>query len=340
MKLLFKKNQNDTACDKLKELITYTDADFDFKNLKPDITTATNDVIDLVGKEIYQKAVEVFEKTTKSELMEEFERVISYPIAVNAYRLFAPTNDLSHTNNGRRMRSDESQKTPFEWMLDRDNEGQERRYYRALDDLIFFLDSLVTYETPEGEDQAFSNELSEIWKTSDAYKDSNTLFIRTVKEFDKCFPIKSRLLLLKLEPGIRKCELEEILPRITSVKFDELKTKLKNATEINSSSDLKLLSLIREACAFYALSWSMMRYSVNLYPDGVLQHYDSDRMSTKAKKPSLNSEPEAARQAFKSDYEDLLLQIEKHVAPEPLPIAPEETITIPNCSSKDKFFTT
>ncbi len=340
MKLLFKKNLNDEACDKLKELITYTDADLDFNNLKPDLITATNDIIDLIGQEIYNKAVQCSELETKNDLSKEFDRVVSYPIAINAYRMFAPTNDLSHTNNGRRMRSDDTQKTPFEWMLDRDNEGQERRYYRALDDLIQFLDSVTVYDIADTPEKVLSNEIAALWKSSEAFKESNSLFVRTVKEFDKCFPIKSRLLLIKLQPGLRKCELEEIIPRITEAKFDELKTKLKNADAIEASSDIKLLSLIREACVFYALSWSMMRYSVNLYPDGVLQYYGSDRATTKAKKPSLNSEPEAARQAFKSDFDAVALQIEKLFTPAPTQNQADETPIMHNSCSSDKFFTT
>ena len=148
------------------------------------------------------------------------------------------------------------------------------------------------------------------------------------------------LLLIKLQPGLRKCELEEILPRITSDKFDELKNKLKTGTEITSSSDKMLLTLIREACAFYSLAWSMMRYSVNLYPDGVLQYYGSDRTSAKAKKPSLNSEAEAARQAFMSDFDSVELQIEKLLAPVPTQTPENENPIMHNANSSDKFFTT
>jgi hypothetical protein len=52
----------------------------------------------------------------------------------------APSNDVAHTNNGRKMRQDEGEKLPFQWMLDNDNASLEKRYYRALDDLIKFLD--------------------------------------------------------------------------------------------------------------------------------------------------------------------------------------------------------
>jgi len=138
---------------------------------------------------------------------------------------------------------------------------------------------------------------------------------------------------------IKKCEQNEILPRITSVKFEEFKTKLKNATAITDAADLKLLDLIRNACASYSLAWSMMRYSVNLYPQGVLQHTTSDRMSTQGKKPALNAEPEAARQAFQSDFETFALAIEELLA-EPIPEEDADDPIEPFGCNNDKYFST
>jgi hypothetical protein len=44
----------------------------------------------------------------------------SLSIVTNAHRLNAPSNDV-HTNNGRKMRQDEGESRPFQWMLDNDN---------------------------------------------------------------------------------------------------------------------------------------------------------------------------------------------------------------------------
>ena len=339
MKIIF--NNNNNGSDELKELIPFVDADLNFNNIKPDIITATNEVYNLIGKEVYAKAETVYALSDPlTDIQEEFLRVIRYPIAINAYRLYAPTNDLSHTNNGRKMRSDDSQKMPFEWMLDRDNAAQEKRYFRALDDLIQFLDKLPK-DAPNAIPETFENQLVTAWITSDAYQNSHRLFVRTVAEFEVSFPIQSRLILIKLAPGLDMCETEEIISRIGKTKFDELKTKLKENTSITEDSDIQLLKLIKRACVFYAMSWAMPRFSVNLYPEGVLQYYASDRASTQAKKPSLNIEPEQARLAFKTDYENALLQIEQFLTPT---ISPEVAIDTPTSLEhhhhSNKFFTT
>jgi hypothetical protein len=320
MKLLFK------AGSDIKSLLGYVDSDINFKNLEPDLRTATNDIIDLIGEEIYDKAVELYNNGEIADENKDFLLAIRYPIAVNAYRLMAPTSDVAHTNNGRKARQDDGEKQVFEWMLDRDNAAQEKRYYRALDDLIKYL-----------EKQPLVSPLKVIWINSEAFKKSHELFIRTVSEFNNFYTIDSRLLLLKLQPGISDCELYEIRPRIGS-KFEELKLKLKNEIEITDIKDLQLLRLIKRATAYSSLAWAMARFSVQLLPEGILQHYTSDRGTTQSKKPSLKSEVEATRQAFQSDADKALAEIEKMTQPEPEPI--DDIQIIPDINCGDKYFST
>jgi hypothetical protein len=78
------------------------------------------------------------------------------------YRLHAPSNDVAHTNNGRKMRQDEGEKLPFQWMLDNDNASLEKRYYRALDDLIKFLDR-------SKEAVQINYDIYSIWTNSEAF---------------------------------------------------------------------------------------------------------------------------------------------------------------------------
>lgn len=330
MKVLFQ-TTGTAGNTELKELLGAVDADLKLKNLLPDIITATNDVIDLIGLEVYNKAVLVYNEGDTADVDKPFVYAVRYPIAVNAYRLFAPSNDLAHTNNGRKMRQDENEKLPFQWMIDSDNAALEKRYYRALDDLIKFLDrSAVETESP--------TTLYTIWTASDAFKATQKLFIRTVFEFDEAFPIQSRLLLIKLAPGISKCEQYEIRPRVSDEKFNALKSALKSNTPITDATDLELIRLIREASAAYSLAWAMPRLSVQLYPEGVLQHVTSEKATTKGAKPTLKSETEAARQAFMQDAEIAFTAIEKLLEP---PLAVDETaVIIPGQVFGDKYMST
>lgn len=333
MKLIFNKDEN--GSDELKTLIPYIDADLNYANLKPDIKTATNDIIKLVGQEVYDKAAEAYLDESTTDYQDDFLEAIRYPIAVGAYMLYAPTNDLSHTNDGRKMRSDDGEKSAFEWMIDRDNVAQEKRYYRALEDLLIFLD-----KARDESDDEFETELRNAWTWSEAFKTSNDIFIRSVDEFDRVFPIKIRLLLIKLTPGIIDCETSDIIPRITKVKYKELKDKLVNRESITDEKDLELIKLIKRATAFSALAWSMPRFSVQLYPEGVLQHYTSDRATTKGARPSLKLEVEVAARAFQEDADKALKEIERLLVPEPTPQELSNIKTTPDIDYGDKYFST
>lgn len=327
MKLLF--NTTTTAGNtELKELLGFIDADLKLKNLLPDIITATNDVIDVVGIEVYNKAVIAYADGIITDENKAFIYAVRYPIAVNAYRLNAPSNDLAHTNNGRKMRQDDGEKQAFQWMIDSDNAALEKRYYRALDDLIKFLDrSKVEPETAQN--------LYTVWTNSEAFKATHELMIRTVKEFDTVFPINSRLLLLKLAPGISDCEQYEIRPRVGDEKLTALRTKLKSNTALTDATDIELIRLIRKASVAYSFAWAMPRLSVQLYPEGVLQHVTSDRATTRGAKPTLKNETQEARQAWETDCKRALIEIEKLL--EPAPVIDETINVIPDQMFGDKY---
>jgi hypothetical protein len=328
MKVLF--NTTTTAGNtELKELLGFIDADLKLKNLIPDIITATNDVIDLVGIEVYKKAIEAYNEGTTAEEDKAFIYAIRYPIAVNAYRLYSSSNDLAHTNNGRKMRQDDGEKLPFEWMLDRDNAALEKRYYRALDDLIKFLDRSKV------EDE-LTTTLYSIWTNSEAFKATHDLFIRTVKEFDDVFPINSRLLLIKLAPGISDCEQYEIRPRVSVEKITALKLALKENTPLTDATDIALIRLIRKASVAYSFAWAMSRLSVQLYPEGVLQHVTSDKATTRGAKPTLKNETQEAAQAWRLDFDRAIKAIETLL--EPPPIIDETTNITPDIIFGDNYF--
>lgn len=287
MELLFDKDGKGN--EEIRELLGFIDVDIQFDKLQSKIRTATNDVIAVIGKEMYALALLEYKKT--EDVDNDLIFVIRYPIAIQGYRKFAPHNDLSHTTKGRLNRTEANEKAAFEWMIDKDDKALERSYYEALDDLIKYLDANVT-----------------TWKETDAFEKSHNMFFRTADEFDDYFPINnSRLLLMKLAPGIKRCGNREIKTRIGVELWNTLKEQLKSSSEeINT----ELLDKIQEACAYRSLAWAMRRLSVQLFPEGVLQSFVSDRMTINARSPALKSEPEAAAQYFDKDADFALLEIE------------------------------
>jgi hypothetical protein len=287
MELLF---TDEIGNEELKSLLGFLDFDFPFINLKGKLKTATNDIINLIGKTTYELAVAEYKKADGEEgKNDDFIFAVRNAIAIQGYRKFAPHNDVSHTTQGRLNRLETNQKSAFQWQVDKDDAALERSYYEALDDLIKFLDDNIT-----------------AWKATAEYKLAHNLFIRTAHDFDQFFPIgNSRLLMMKLAPGIRLCENNEIKSRVGKTLFDALK--------VDSSSNEDLVRKIKEASAYYSLAWAMRRFSVQLFPEGALQGFKSDRLTTNASKPAENNEAYSVAAYFEIDARNAFLEIEQMV---------------------------
>ncbi len=303
MKLLF----NDNSTHISDELLGFVDADVNSSKIKSELITATKDLTTLIGQEAYGYAVKLFEKEAPNEDEKFTLYQFQYPIAVDAYRHYVHSGDLSHTNNGRKMRNDEHEKAAFEWMINKDNQALEKRYYKAVDNLLDFLDD----ENPTLIEA--TGEVAEVkWKKTEAFRKTHRLFVRSTSDFDEYFPINSRLLLLKLQPGLSQCERLEILPRIGKEKFVLYKALL-DGTVTEGDIDETLLALIKEACVFFALSWALRRLRVELLPEGILQRYAAERNT----KPAEKLEAELTAQSFKADAQKVLQAIESYTAPPP-----------------------
>lgn len=329
MKLLFNINDKEISSDELKELLGYVDADISFKNLLPDIITSTKEVKKLIGNEVYNHISEKYSSSLEEGVFTtDFEDIESnlvrstrYSIAVKAYSLFAPSNDLSHSTDGRRMRNSDNEKMAFQWMIDADNKEQEKRFYRSLDDLIELLDE----SKPDGYTE-LSEEQKKItlyfkWISSTNYKAQKFLFLNSLEAFNEHYIIESRLLFLKLSSGIEECERREILPRLGKDKFLALK-EIQNAS--TDSKELELVFQIKKACAFYALAWAIPKMSITLFPEGVLQFQVSDRQNTQAKKPPIGNEHEYAVQSFIKSFMFAISDIEALLVPDT-----EPAVTVP-----------
>lgn len=318
MKLLF--NKNDRGSEEIKNAIGFVDADLTFRNLKEDIYTATDDFITIIGQPLYENLINIYEAIEPSEIDTDFLRRAKYIIALDAYRNYAKEGDIAHTNNGRVNRIEEHQKIPFEWQIEKSNKSLERKYYKALNAFILFMDKNIS-----------------AWKGTDAYKTSHELFIRNVQDFETYFHIDgSRLLMIKLSPGIRKTEIEQIIPRIGKDTYNELKQKIQDA---QSNYDTKLLSLIQEALVYSSLSWGVVRMSAQLFPEGLIVLSDNARSTYTSRKTPENNASEALSQRFASDAEIAYKNIEEYIREKNRPLEIVEKVS-PGFKPGDGFVDT
>ncbi len=328
MKLIFKEDSAE-----ISELLGFVDADVEINKIRSDLYTATNEIVSLIGQEVYDyvQGLYVAEDADNKFLI----YCVQYPIAVNAWRLYVPSGDLAHTNNGRKMRNDDStgEKSAFEWMINRDNDAMEKRYYKALDTLLDYLDKTNLIIKPAVLDPATD---AVKWKDTEAFQKTHKLFVRTTADFEESFAIHSRLLLLKLQPGLHICERDEILPRLGKERFDLLKQSVKDPA---AEGDEQLIALIKEACVYSALSWGLRRLRVLLLPEGVLQRYSGERVNSINTKAPEKLEAELAAQSFAADAEKVLKAIESYIKPAPTEDEIKEGKIFPNsCFNEDDNF--
>ncbi len=315
MKLLFNKAGADFSKE-FKDALGFVDADFKFQKIKPDLVNATQEIASFLGNATYLEIVATYEsnfdyETTAGQILQFAQNAI----ANLAYRYFAPSNDLQHGTNGRKMLTSEDSKTPFEYMIVASNDELERRSHRAMDNLINLLD-----------------ESSNTWKASDNYKATHRLFVRTVKEFNQFYTINSRYLLEKLSPGIAMAEKRLIIPRIGQTAYDALKAKRKDGSALSADEETLLL-MIQEATVYAALAWGVIRLQVTLFPDSISQAVRGDSATIKGRMPIVNNVLDQLEQKFKEDTAQVLLDIEAAVK-EP---DPEPTTQTTNCPDEDKF---
>lgn len=309
MKLIFSTDTTEFAKE-FKESLGFVDANFPFQKIAQDLFSATANLISEIGQETYDEIAEIYEKPNPTETEKETLRLAKTAIANHAYTLFAPSNDLQHGVNGRKMLTSNDSKTPFEHMLVASNDELERRIFRSKDNLLNYLDAN-----------------NAIWKASENYKASHRNFVRTVTEFNLFYVIDSRYLLLKLSPGLALSEKREIIPRIGKEKFQQLKEKRKNNTDLNDA-ETHLLSLIQEATVYDSLSWGIPRLQATLFPSGLFYEVRSDRATISGRSVPLGNQVDQMKQLFRKDAESTFLEIERLVAPPP---------PVPTERSKEKY---
>ncbi|OBQ56108.1 hypothetical protein JJL45_05155 [Tamlana sp. s12] len=296
MKLLFGKPGENPDLE-LHALLGNIDKNIAFTNIQPEIEEATKEVIKLIGKDAYEEIYNVYRQATIADDEAELIKSVRYPIALDGYRHFAISSDVVHGNNGRKIRVDEHNKVPFEWMIDRDNEAQERRYYKALDNMLDYLD-----------------EFSATWMASEEYKATQKYYVRKTSDFEDVYPIESRLLFLRLLPGFRRAEKKHIIPIITPAVNSDFKTRLQTGGLFNDD-EKDLLELLKEASIYSALAWGMRVLRITLFPQGILQSFVTERMTTQGRKPSEKLETELAAQELEKRAREVLTELQTIVSP-------------------------
>ena len=142
-------NKDGKGSDELKSLIGFIYKSIDFANLKTYLVLAKREIIQIIGREVYAKALEFYKSSAydtpadpdTDALLRELVLRIQLPLSLIAYRKYAPGADLTHNDSGRQITVTETVKPAFEWMIKRDNANITSLANEAIDFLLEFLDT-------------------------------------------------------------------------------------------------------------------------------------------------------------------------------------------------------
>lgn len=109
MKMLFENIEEFRAC------VPWLYATAKLDSFVLDIELATEDLIEVLGEEIYERVLKAYTGEDEQELNVELIRRFQLPIALNAYLSWSRNQDVSHEEDGRKVKIDkESESLPWQ----------------------------------------------------------------------------------------------------------------------------------------------------------------------------------------------------------------------------------
>lgn len=269
--MLFNKG-NTTGAAELKELLGFIYRSSKFENMISYIGFGEREVKNTIGKEVFAlaqahynsanyKLVEANPDHPEYTILDELVTKIQLPAALHAYRRYAPSNDVTHSDKGRQIFVSDDEKPAFEWMLDKDDQNLLSLAHEAVDVLLDFLQEHLS-------DDPDASGIAAAWGGSATYADLKGLFVNDVEIFENIFFINgSRRVLMAVLPSIREAQENEIRPCLTQEKYDEL-IELQRDDEL-ADEDKVIVEKIRPALVYLALSKAVKRLAVEVLPNGL-----------------------------------------------------------------------
>lgn len=357
-------NKSDNGAEELQELTGSYYANNEFTKIKTDIRLESENLVELIGEDIFDLAethylsddylqpVESGETGSSADTAAALERQrlddlvhhIQLPIALIATYNHYQANIVSHEDGGRKVKvNGTEEKMPWEWMLDRDDEANLRKAYKAIDRLIRFLDKGYF----------------DAWNNSDARSALKTLFVANTKAFQDIYPIdNSPRFFYTIAPFMAEIQRNKIKPAVGAEKYEELLYALSLSDVPQSGGDvtlsgvegsspgididvddalLELLSLVRAAIPLLTMVVAVKRLSLQVLPEGVVQQFKSMMQTRSASQAVLPEVVKIFLRDLQADADKALDDIKKYLkSQEPV----EEYVLIPENDPDSKVFRT
>jgi hypothetical protein len=279
--MLFNKANNGAA--ELKELTSSYYKNNKFDAITTQIEIEEEAMIKLVGQDLYDRALNHYQSASfrkqtgasalekiNDQLVDKLRRPIAYKATLRYYHL----NLISHEDTGRKVKIDRDHEVlPWEWMVDRDDEAQNRLANETTDLLINWLEKKQITE----------------WISSPNRAAVRDLFVNSAEIFHDAYPINlSSRFFYTVVPFIREVQTIR-MKKALGAQYEPLLAYWKGLgiqdsgsgsagggipSESNETFD-ELLPMIQRVIPLYVMQMASKRLSIQMMPDGVVQHFKS-----------------------------------------------------------------
>lgn len=270
----------------VRDYIPWLYATSNLESLKLELELATEDVVKLVGNNVYDRAFNAYRGNVGTDIEKKLVRHFQLPIALFAYKSFAENRDISHESSGRKVKIDsESESMPWEWMIDRDDAAILKKANKTADRLIAFLDDNID-EFPE-------------WKDSEQRQDMFSLFIRNAQQFDDVVPIDgSRIFFLRILPYIRIAD-KDLISFLGKERYDEIKKAMQE--DETTEEQENIIGICREIISNRVMAKAVRRLAVSILPDSVVTRFHSSTQTLKSNSPATQQMIESTERIYNAD---------------------------------------
>ena len=305
MELIF--NKSNKGATELRDVTSSFFASNNFDRIKTKVLLAQESVQTIIGEPVMSKAVvhylsDKYQAVTQTEaekLLTNLVEHIQMPVGYLATLEYHKANELTHDDTGRKMKIDgTTERTPWQWQIDRDDDLSLRMYYKTTDRLIAFL-------------EANADSIAE-WRDGAARTQANALFVRNAAEFNQSFPIdNSGAFYYAVLPFIKQVEREYINKALGDV-ADAIKAA-RLAGNLTETQDT-MLSAVMVCVPLLTMSIAVKRLSIKTLPDAVVQNYFSNSMDRNASQPAAIEHIKQVSNLLMADGLKALDEVKKLVA--------------------------
>lgn len=311
-------NKNGKGSDELYKLSGTFQASTDFNAIEAEIDSATAEVSDIVSPAVMTAAEDIYGKEQPDADEQKFLQAVQRAVAYLAIGRYARLTGLSHGDTGRKIKTDENEKIPFEWMIDRDDREMRERYFRALDALFALLETAA----PE-------TEWKEAWEKSEARTLAMSLIVKTLRDVEHVYPLEhSRYMFHMLAPVIKEIQNTRLLNIIGEERLQKLIDGDSSVQNIRNQA-IRLTVLL-------AMATAVKRWSVEVFPLSVARRFHPSYQGNRTSIQASTAEMEWFIDKLESQAKDAALELQTAITGNPY----EGIELVPENSPRNKYFTT